>query len=128
MAGKALVVGANILIRAVLGQRVRQLIEAYAKPVSFYVPDSAFEEAEEHLPALATRHKGDPHKSWRFSAPSRLSSKSLEATYMLPSRWTRGNDSAIAIRTTGPCWRPPSRLVARSGRRTRISSAVEFQL
>jgi predicted nucleic acid-binding protein len=62
MAGKALVVDANILIRAVLGQRVRGLIEAYAGQVSFFVPESAFKEAEEHLPALAARHDGDPHK------------------------------------------------------------------
>jgi predicted nucleic acid-binding protein len=62
MAGKALVVDANILIRAVLGKRVRGLIENYAGQVSFFVPEAAFDEAEEHLPSLATRHGSDPHK------------------------------------------------------------------
>jgi predicted nucleic acid-binding protein len=62
MAGKALVVDANILIRAVLGQRVRGLIEAYAEQISFFVPKSAFEEAAEYLPALAVRRGGDPEK------------------------------------------------------------------
>lgn len=62
MAAKALVLDANILIRAVLGQRVRRLIEQHAGSVSFFAPESAFEEAEEHLPLLAIRRNGDPAK------------------------------------------------------------------
>jgi predicted nucleic acid-binding protein len=53
MPGKALVVDANILIRAALGKRVRKVIETYAGQVSFFVPEVAYAEAEEHLPALA---------------------------------------------------------------------------
>ena len=63
MASKALVVDANILIRAVLGKRVREVIETYAGRVSFFVPEAAYAETEEYLPALVTRHSGDPVKA-----------------------------------------------------------------
>jgi hypothetical protein len=44
MPGKALAVDANILVRAVLGKRVREVIETYADEVSFFVPDVALAE------------------------------------------------------------------------------------
>ena len=66
MPGKALVVDANILVRAVLGKRVRAVIEKYAGLVSFFVPEEAYAEAEEHLPALVIRHGGDPGKALAF--------------------------------------------------------------
>ena len=66
MPGKALVVDANILVRAVLGKRVREVIERYAGRVSFFVPEAAYAEAEEHLPALIVKHGGDPGKALAF--------------------------------------------------------------
>lgn len=39
MPGKAVVIDANILVRAVLGKRVREVIETYAAQVSFFVPE-----------------------------------------------------------------------------------------
>ena len=66
MPGKALVVDANILIRAALGKRVRRVIETYAGQVSFFVPEVAYAEAEEHLPALAIKRGGDPEKVLAF--------------------------------------------------------------
>jgi predicted nucleic acid-binding protein len=66
MPGKALVVDANILVRAVLGKRVRGVIEAYAGKVSFFVPDAAYAEAEEHLPTLVLRRGGAPEKALAF--------------------------------------------------------------
>lgn len=39
MSSVAIVLDANILIRAVLGQRVRQLIQAHAAAVEFFAPD-----------------------------------------------------------------------------------------
>jgi predicted nucleic acid-binding protein len=48
-----IVLDANILIRAVLGRRVRQLIEKYAaRGVQFSAPDAAFDDARKYLPAL----------------------------------------------------------------------------
>jgi predicted nucleic acid-binding protein len=63
MPGKALVVDANILVRAVLGTRVRKLLEAYCEEVSFFVPEAAYAEAEEHLPGLVIKRGGDPEKA-----------------------------------------------------------------
>jgi predicted nucleic acid-binding protein len=63
MPSRALVVDANILVRAVLGKRVRELIEAYAGDASFFVPEVAYAEAEEHLAALVIKRGGDPEKA-----------------------------------------------------------------
>jgi hypothetical protein len=41
MERKALVLDANILIRAVLGQRVRRVLESHAESISFFVPGTA---------------------------------------------------------------------------------------
>jgi predicted nucleic acid-binding protein len=66
MPGKALVLDANILIRAVLGKRVREVIERYAEDVSFFVPEPAYSEATEHLTALVEKRGGDPEKALGF--------------------------------------------------------------
>jgi predicted nucleic acid-binding protein len=66
MPSKALVIDANILVRAVLGRRVREVIETYAGQVSFFVPEVAYAEAGEHLPVLVGKHGGDPVKALRF--------------------------------------------------------------
>lgn len=48
-----IVLDANILIRAVLGHRVRQLLDTYAaQGVRFFAPDVAFEDVEKYLPPL----------------------------------------------------------------------------
>ena len=52
MTQRAIILDANILIRAVLGQRVRQLIIDHVADVSFFAPDAAYAEAREHLPPL----------------------------------------------------------------------------
>jgi len=41
MASRALVLDANILIRAVLGVRVRQILEKYADSALFFIPEAA---------------------------------------------------------------------------------------
>ena len=48
-----IVLDANILIRAVLGRRVRHLLELYtAHGLRFYAPDVAFADALKYLPPL----------------------------------------------------------------------------
>ena len=59
-------VDANILVRAVLGQRVRDVIAANAGNVSFFVPEAAFVEAEEHVAVLAVKRGGDPQIALAF--------------------------------------------------------------
>jgi predicted nucleic acid-binding protein len=66
MPSRALVLDANILVRAVLGRRVREVIEAHAEEVSFFVPEAAYSEAEEHLAALVAKRGGDPEKALAF--------------------------------------------------------------
>ena len=48
---------ANILVRAVLGVRVRGLIEQYAAAVELFVPDAAIGEVLEHLPAIYAKRR-----------------------------------------------------------------------
>ncbi len=43
---------ANILIRAVLGKKVRNTIEKYANSTQFFTPDVCFADARKYLPAL----------------------------------------------------------------------------
>lgn len=51
-----LVLDANILIRAILGRRVRHLLEVYStKGVRFYTPNPAFADAAKYLPALLSK-------------------------------------------------------------------------
>lgn len=52
MATKAIVLDANILIRAVLGRRVRELILENADTVKFFAPSVAYTDARKYLPAL----------------------------------------------------------------------------
>jgi hypothetical protein len=66
MPSKALVLDANILVRAVLGKRVRELMEAYSGRAAFFVPEAAYAEAEEHLSALVAKRGGDPQKGPRL--------------------------------------------------------------
>ncbi len=52
MNNKAIVLDANILIRAVLGKRVRELIATHAVSVQFFAPDAAYADARKYLPVL----------------------------------------------------------------------------
>jgi len=66
MPGRALVLDANILVRAVLGNRARQIIETYTGNVSFFIPEAAYREAEEHVAMLVAKRGGDPQKALTF--------------------------------------------------------------
>jgi hypothetical protein len=57
---KGLVLDANILIRAVFGQRVRQILEAYEDVAGFFSPDVCFQDARKYIPDLSERRGFDP--------------------------------------------------------------------
>ena len=59
MTGKAIVLDANILIRAVLGKRVRELIFGNLQTVKFFAPDIAYADARKYLPALLKKRGVD---------------------------------------------------------------------
>jgi predicted nucleic acid-binding protein len=52
---RALVLDANILVRAVLGRRVLSLVETYAGRVSFFTAEVAYDDARRHLPQILVR-------------------------------------------------------------------------
>ena len=58
MQHKRLVIDANILIRAVLGTRVRGLIERYCDAVAFYIAETNAEEAEFYLSTVLMPKRG----------------------------------------------------------------------
>ena len=59
-AAKSIVLDANILVRAVFGQRVPQILSLYADRVSFYTPDVCFADARQYVPELSVRRGLDP--------------------------------------------------------------------
>jgi predicted nucleic acid-binding protein len=124
MPSRALVVDANILVRAVLGRRVREVIETYAGEVSFFVPESAYAEAEEHLRELIIKHGGDPEKALALL-------RSLGRLMELIGSEVYGEFEAEARERLArrdpedwPCWPLPLPSAVQSGRKTRISSAA----
>lgn len=55
-----IVLDANILIRAVLGRRVRQLLDVYSGcGIRFYAPDVAYADAAKYLPEILMK-RGKP--------------------------------------------------------------------
>ncbi len=60
MARKSLVLDANILIRAVLGKKVRTLLEQFSASVCFFAPDVCFEDAEKYLPLIFEKRNLPP--------------------------------------------------------------------
>ncbi|OGA52728.1 MAG: hypothetical protein A3F74_25410 [Betaproteobacteria bacterium RIFCSPLOWO2_12_FULL_62_58] len=55
MQSKRIVIDANILVRAVLGVRVRELIERYCDSTAFFVAESNVEEAMQYLAELTSK-------------------------------------------------------------------------
>jgi predicted nucleic acid-binding protein len=58
---KKLVLDANILLRAVFGNRVYELLKRYEEVAEFYTPDQCVYEARTNLPAIAIRKGTAPH-------------------------------------------------------------------
>jgi hypothetical protein len=50
-ASRILVLDANIMLRAVLGTRVRSLIERYSEDVALFIPSYCVAEVHEYLPS-----------------------------------------------------------------------------
>ncbi len=50
-----LVLDANIIIRAILGKKVRSLIEQYVADVNFYTPEVCYEDALKYIPPLMSQ-------------------------------------------------------------------------
>lgn len=55
MTPRAIVLDANVLMRAVLGRRVDRLLERFASQVTFLAPGVAFDDVQEHLAGVLTK-------------------------------------------------------------------------
>ena len=128
MAVRALVIDANILIRATLGIRARNIIKTYSSMVALCVPEPAWHDAEKHVALLAAKRHGDPEKLLRVL---RLIADLVQvAGRILTSTLRRrpGGGWLDAIRTTGRSWPALLPWIAPYGRRTLISSVVAWRL
>lgn len=56
MAARRLVLDANILVRAVLGKRVKEIIATHATEAEFFVPEVAYDDVKRHLPEILAKH------------------------------------------------------------------------
>jgi predicted nucleic acid-binding protein len=56
---RRLVLDANILMRAVLGRRVRQIVETHVERAAFFAPDVTIADARRHLPDVVRKRGGD---------------------------------------------------------------------
>jgi hypothetical protein len=65
MPPKRLVIDANILVRAVLGSRVRGLIERYCNSTAFYMAETNTREAEFYLSTELAAKRGLNEGLWR---------------------------------------------------------------
>jgi predicted nucleic acid-binding protein len=101
---KGLVLDANILLRAIFGIRVRQILEAYEDVAAFYSPDVCFAEAEKYIPDLAKRRGLDSKLSLsileQMSGIVELVDKSLYESREKPAR----ERIVRRTRVTGRSW------------------------
>src|SRR5512146_595445 len=56
---KGLVLDANILLRAVFGKRVPEILQKYGDEARFYAPDVCFDDAEKYISAISQRRRLD---------------------------------------------------------------------
>src|ERR1700760_5113555 len=60
----AIVLDANILLRSILGRRVRQLTDEYADKIAFFAPDVCFAEARRYAREIAEKHRISVEKAF----------------------------------------------------------------
>jgi hypothetical protein len=93
-ARKGLVLDANILIRAVFGQRVRQILEAYEDVAGFYSPDVCFQDAGKYIPDLSERRGFDP------AVGLSVLEVKFQQRYQMRHRKSRDEDARWGFRST----------------------------
>jgi predicted nucleic acid-binding protein len=82
MTSKALVLDANILIRGVLGHKVRGLLEQYCGSTQFFAPEVCFHDAQKYLPILFEKRGLPPSPALEvLSALTRLVASVDDSVY-----------------------------------------------
>jgi predicted nucleic acid-binding protein len=99
-----LVLDANILIRAVLGRRVRELRERYAvRGVRFLAPEAAFEEASKCLPRQLEKRGIRRDDVLASLSELRAIVEAVEADFYRRALSNKpGNGCGVATRQIGP--------------------------
>ena len=102
---KGLVLDANILVRAVLGKRVRKVLDRYQEQAQFFSPVAWFEEARKHLPVIL---KNGPSILRQLCSSSTTCQRGFTPSKPGPisARERRlAAESDRAMRMTGQFWR-----------------------
>jgi len=100
---RGLVLDANILLRAVFGIRVRQILEAYEGIAAFYSPDVCFMDAEKYIPDLARRREAGFQA--RTVRPLTSQASWWTGAYTKSTKNLLASESSDATHATGPSWR-----------------------
>jgi hypothetical protein len=122
--GKGLVLDANVLIHAVLGKRVRSILEKYEDSAEVYTPDVCFEEARD-LPAILESRGIERHSGLAVLREIELLVRPVDRELYQEHERARVIELASVI-STGLSWRLPYYSSYRSGRRIKISSVAEL--
>jgi predicted nucleic acid-binding protein len=89
-APRGLVLDANILLRAILGRRVRELLERYEDAARFYSPEVCFDDARRYLGDLLEKRGRDREAGLvaleRLGGTVQLVQRSLYADYEQTAR------------------------------------------
>ena len=113
MPARPIVLDANILIRFVLGEKVPALLTAHAATIDFLAPDTAFDEARKHLPAILRARGGDG--TAEAAALDELDAVTAIVTPVPVSSYEQPRADACACTGTHRPTRPPR--LARAGLR-----------
>src|SRR5215472_14675089 len=98
---KELVLDANILLRAVFGARVRQLLETYEDLACFYSPDVCFGEAYEYIPDVAKRRGVDSSLALAVLEEVSRIVVSVDRSRTRATRSSLSSESSVGTQTTG---------------------------
>ena len=92
---KTLVLDANILVRAALGPRVRELIIAHAADIDLFTPTVCFDDAARYVPLVLARRGIDPSEALEVIRLLRPLVRCLEL------EWLAGHEAAARARLRG---------------------------
>jgi predicted nucleic acid-binding protein len=135
---RGLVLDANILMRAVLGRRVRELLERYEDSATFYSPEVSFDDARRYLKLVLEKRGLKPESGLaileQISQLVVSVDRSLYGDYELPARErieARDPDDwpvvAVALMLDLPIWTEDQDLFG-SGVATWTTDRVEVYL
>jgi hypothetical protein len=91
---KGLVLDANILMRAVLGRRVRELLEVYEDVATFYSPDVCFEDARHYVSQVLEKRGLNPASGLSVLAQLSQLVESVDLSLYAAFSWARRDGKA----------------------------------